>query len=126
MSFLRAYPLTFCLALLLALRFGDAHLHLCFDGQEPAATMHVLDTGPEHSPAVSGTHVDENIEMSADGLTKPSKLDIPPLLVAGFLALLLIFARPSVPGPRRVGGTLPSDPAGLRPPSRGPPSISLA
>jgi hypothetical protein len=123
---LRAYLLVLCFGLLLGLRFGSVHLHLCFDGQEPATAVHVADAGFEHHDDVGAPHDDENVEIAADSLFKPQKLELNALLVAAFFGFFILFARPLVPAAARGIEGFVTHPAALRPPLRGPPLTARA
>lgn len=104
-------------------RLSGIHLHLCFDGQEPPASIHVADD-PAHNDAhhLEEHHTDKDVEVFDAVLTKSKGLaDLPILLVAGLLLLVLM---------RSTGRQWPLDAFyrvfpfhafALRPPSRGPP-----
>ena len=106
----------------LVTRLGGVHLHLCFDGQEPPATIHVNDSDA-HDDAhhVDEHHTDQDVEMFEAVLAKSKgSVDLPLLLGACLLLLLL----------HPAGGHWPRDafyrvfqppPHALRPPLRGPP-----
>jgi len=80
---------------LLAARISDAHVHLCFDGQEPRSSLHVSDHEPNCHTADGrrGSHQDQDIDLDAAGPVLVKKdaqaaagAAIPP---AAFLLLLL-------------------------------------
>lgn len=111
-----------CLALLLA-RTGGAHLHLCLDGSEPPASLHL--TGENHHGshhAADEIHSDIDVPLADDLLNKSGKLtlDLPLLLFAALACCLLAFTR-NRPRPRDPPRIHASTPALLLPPSRGPP-----
>ena len=96
------------------------HVHLCFDGSEPPASVHA--GGSERlDHHVGGEHHDVDVEPVGELLAKSGKLDLPVLaLVAALLLLLLprattgvahFSSRPAVPIPPRR----------WRPPLRAPP-----
>lgn len=61
-------PVFWVLALaLVGVRTSGAHLHLCFDGQEPRSSLHVADSEPTcPGAAVSQVpHQDEDIDVGA-------------------------------------------------------------
>ena len=86
----------YIMALLLVMAFivvpiGGAHLHLCFDGQEPAVSMHVSDGEAHHSRAqISQSH--EDMDLSAVGEVAAKKfernLDLAALLAVTIVLLL--------------------------------------
>lgn len=104
-------------------RLSGIHLHLCFDGQEAPASIHVIEH-PTHNDAhhVERQHTDKDVEVFDAVLTKSKgSLDLPILLGACLLLLLSM---------RSTGRQWPLDafyrvfslPSfALRPPSRGPP-----
>ena len=108
-----------CAALLFA-RLGGGHLHLCLDGSEPPASLHVTDSGHHADHHDDQGHDDRDVSLLDDALTKSGKsgLDLPLLLAALWLAVL--FARLRItaadPPPRST-----SPPRFCRPPLRGPP-----
>ncbi|WP_293373708.1 hypothetical protein [Nevskia sp.] len=134
----RLLIVSLCIALL-ALRFGGAHLHLCFDGSEAPSALHFADAGLHHADAGQGHadkrslsgdgahHDDVEVSIASDAIAKlSSSLDVPTLAVL-LIAALLLFCQgrtpaPSVPSRLR----LPRSPLHLRPPLRGPPRHSFA
>lgn len=110
---------------LLVVRMGDAHLHLCLDGQEPRSAFHVADRGPHHhgSSGAETEHLDTDVSLTARMLSKIAKMDFDlPLFVVGALLLWALFAlsaRAPVAISRPTLAT--AAPAFLRPPLRGPP-----
>jgi hypothetical protein len=118
-------PLLWVIAIaLLAVRMTEVHWHLCFDGQEPRSSLHVGDRAAHHEPPEeAATHVDTNVSLTVEMLSKAAKLDSDlPLVILGALLLWALFD-PRVrifPAFRRpVPAT--AAPAFLRPPLRGPP-----
>lgn len=120
--------LTLLCVMLLMVRVGGAHLHLCFDGGEPPVSMHLMDHGLHHgAPGMDAQHQDTDIAVAGEVLAKFTKLslDLPVLLVAALLVWSLLLApRQPVPGYRNPFSF--SAARSLRPPLRGPPSHSLA
>ncbi len=113
-----------CLALLamLVVRLGEMHLHLCFDGQEPAATVHVGDS-PAHDndTHADASHSDQDVELLSTAVIKKAGTDTLDLLfVCLALLLLLPTLRHAVPLPA-YRFLAPPKPAYLLPPLRGPP-----
>lgn len=125
----------FTVAFLMA-RLTGAHLHLCLDGSEPLAQLHVADSAAmdHHHSAVSevvhsGSHLDagphDDVDVDVDGLgnalAKVAKLDLPVIaLLAWCLALIYVaFVRQPVPAVFRQPDRPP--PRYLRPLLRAPP-----
>ena len=115
------------LCVLLLLRVEGAHLHLCFDGNEPPASIHLLDIGIHHGsePGMSAPHQDQDVSLSDEALFKASQpgFDFPPVLLAALLlwALLRTPIRLTPPSSTPVA---PSASRVLLPPLRGPPSLT--
>jgi hypothetical protein len=113
-------------AVLLLLQVSGAHLHLCFDGQEPLVSLHVLDSGPEHFPgAAYSQHQDEELESGLASLVKKSLSDIdcPPLPSAA--VVLHGASSQSLAKIRWDDSWVPNSITRLLPPSRGPPATTL-
>ena len=121
------YLVLLAIALLLV-RVGEAHLHLCLDGLDRAAVMHV-DDAPTHDGALTAIdgHNDLDVDLSSLPWLKSATADDAALAVLGlfaFDALLLALLLPALKTPiRRTLLRLPfPDPVfDLRPPLRGPP-----
>jgi hypothetical protein len=113
----------------LTARASDTHLHFCFDGQEPPASVHFADASlhddehhPEHHD--SEDHADKDFDPLVGVLLKHGGSDadiaLPTYVVAA--VLLLPPVTTTVPA---VSDSLPphaSPPSNLRPPLRGPPA----
>lgn len=110
-------------AVLLVMRLGGAHLHLCLDGSEPPISLHVADSG-EHHPAETSTapHADQDVAIGADVLAKKSGggFDLAALAFAIAFLLFLAFRAPGI-RPQALALPLRSARTRLRPPLRGPP-----
>jgi len=109
-----------CIALLamLVIRLGEMHLHLCFDGQEPASAVHVGDS-PSHDDA---SHSDQDVELSTTtGLIKKAGADTLDLLFVCLFVLLLLPALRRITPPSSYRFFVPPSPARFLPPLRGPP-----
>ena len=113
-------------SLLLMLRVGGAHLHMCYDGLEAATSLHMLDVGVEHSAEAGVNHQDTNISISASEAIKPSAFvpDIAPVLLLALLVLLLLPAR--VVFLRGTSTEALREVHWLRPPLRGPPLTAIS
>jgi len=107
----------------IATRLADVHLHLCFDGQEPASQVHASD-GAVHDDAdhTDGSHEDRDVDVFNAVLLK--KLTDPAdVLVAAFVvAFLLLLPVRSYQLPRTPDGPVVlRSILLLKPPLRGPP-----
>jgi hypothetical protein len=106
-------------------RVSGTHFHLCFDGNEPRSSLHLVEDGDAdlHFGANS-PHEDLDISLVGNLLVKQDTIgvDLLPMLVAAAIVLgLLRLASTSVPYPRpRVLVRTPV--FELRPPPRGPPA----
>ena len=128
-----------CFALLAA-RVNGTHLHLCFDGQEVPAEIHLGDAGlhddhplstldlthAEHHHALLDipAHDDVDIDITADSLSKLPKLDWPVMA----LLVMLVFSLSGLGSagfwPRHRALHRSSPHIYLRPPLRGPPLLT--
>jgi hypothetical protein len=103
-----------------------AHLHLCFDGQEPPVQLHLLNASEGHDEAgFSRPHADEEVALNSDSSTRNDSLqfDLPPVAtgtVAFHLqpakALAATLCLDDVPSPAARHELLP--------PPRGPPATA--
>lgn len=102
-------------------RLGGVHMHLCFDGQEPTASLHLEhDEGHDDYHHLQPSHQDQDVDLLADAFFKkaePGELDAltgP----SGLIALL-----PRGDRPELLTTLLPAGPPHyLLPPLRGPPA----
>lgn len=109
----------------LTVRASDTHLHLCFDGQEPPATVHVADASVHDDEAHDGeNHADKDFDPFVGLLLKHGSTDSdlePPACVLAAVLLL-----PPVSNTVPIASdSLPADLGPsfhLRPPLRGPPA----
>lgn len=107
-----------------ATRLADAHLHLCFDGQEAASAMHVSD-GAVHNDAhhTDSVHADRDIDVF-DTVALKKLADPSDLLVLAFVAAWLILLVPTLRDDWQrelVLAAAPQSVLRLKPPLRGPP-----
>jgi hypothetical protein len=115
----------FC-AVLLSSRAGGAHLHLCFDGSEPAVSFHAFEVDlHQDEPQAAAPHQDTDVGVLGEVLAKllTLDLDLPPVLLATLIGLVLLRApreRPQFTEPRSATAAA----LYLRPPLRGPPPFS--
>ncbi len=115
--------------ILLVVRSTDMHVHLCFDGQEPAVSLHFED-GAElsaHLTEVSLQHHDFDVDVVSHLSSKPSKSDLP-LFALIFSALLVAFALVGTPLLARVRSLhfRYRSRTYFTPPLRGPPIHSVS
>ena len=118
------WPLILLCVALLVVRVGGAHLHLCFDGNEPPVSFHPVEDSDHHDEAgLSASHDDTDVALSAASIAKSGKqiLDLSLLALLPFLMCLLL------PQMRQLFFTsaprlLPTLAFHLRPPLRGPPA----
>lgn len=115
------------LCVLLLLRVEGAHLHLCFDGNEPPASIHLLDLGIHHGnePGLSAPLQDRDVSLSEEALFKadPSGFDFPPVLLAALLLWALLQTLIHFI-PRSSTSAAPVASRVLLPPLRGPPPLT--
>lgn len=111
-----------CIALLVA-RISGAHWHLCFDGSEPAAMMHVAESNGHHESAVHhehGVHHEDNqheddrhyehgtphndvdLNLADNGLLKLLGKNLATAMAIVALFALIVPARRYVPAPHRA------------------------
>lgn len=112
----------FAIALLLV-RVGEAHLHLCLDGQQHPVAMHVQDA-PTHSggETSAGGHNDVDVDLSVAPWVKKIGVDEMPVIVFASVLLALLLPIPqSTSRPTQFLIPLLASAFTLRPPLRGPP-----
>jgi hypothetical protein len=114
----------FTVAFLIA-RVTGAHLHLCLDGSEPLAQLHVSDAAEvdhHHDTGTAEPHDDVDVDALGNVVAKAVKLDLSLIaLLACCLALFFILGLPqpvAAPDPRPPR----PPPRYLRPLLRGPPA----
>jgi hypothetical protein len=125
----RRWIIGFALVAFVIARLTGAHLHMCFDGSEPLAQLHVSDTAgvdhhaaeSDHHAAVSQTHDDVDVDMLGSVLAKNAKFDLPAIVLAASCLALIYVAVVRQPVPTNVWQPPPRPPRYLRPLLRGPP-----
>ncbi len=117
----KVWLLTLICAALLCTRLGGAHLHLCLDGSEPPASLHVTDSGHHADHHDGQAHDDLDVSLVGDAPTKSGKsgFDLPLLLAALWLVTVL-FTRLRITAADSPQPSA-SPPRFCRPPLRGPP-----
>jgi hypothetical protein len=68
---------------------AHSHVHYCFDGSEPAAAVHLVDSTAHHHEASGHSddgiqHDDLDVDVPNEALTKPVKHDLPAIPVLAF------------------------------------------
>jgi hypothetical protein len=88
----RRWVLVFFMVAFLVARLTGAHLHLCLDGSEPLAQLHVSDTAEVgHHPHEDASHDDVDVDVLGEVVAKVAKVDTPGVaLVAWCLALFFV------------------------------------
>lgn len=108
---------------LMAVRISGAHVHLCSDGQEAAASLHLLDSAPHHAGDEDiADHQDRDLKISDAAIFKKNDTgsDLMPLLVSLIFLLVLPHIRVFIPAASSI--LLPTGPRlYFTPPMRGPP-----
>ena len=111
--------------LVLALRAGTAHLHLCFDGREPPVSQHLFDDGAHHAgqAGMSAPHHDADVPLG-DLIGKSDRTfsDSQLLLLAAMVCWAL-FSPAKGFFPRSLSQAVVQPFLFLRPPLRGPPQF---
>jgi hypothetical protein len=112
----------------LVIQSTDAHVHLCFDGQEPAVSIHIESSTEltQHLTKVGLDHHDLDIDLGVNSITKLPKVDLP-ILALLFAALFIAFnllGKPPLAQSRSTRFRYQS-PSHFRPPLRGPPALSV-
>jgi hypothetical protein len=114
----------------MAMPVSAAHLHLCFDGSEPPATLHSVEDGVHHSGGLHDqaagadiVHHDVDVSLASSALAK--KLDVsyelPGLIAAAFVVLRMPLSEAAVSPPDRAATLIPAPQLRLLPPLRAPP-----
>ncbi len=123
---LRPWLLTLLCVSLVFARISGAHLHLCFDGNELPASFHLIDQAPHHqAPGAVVQHRDADVSAIGDALLKSDKtrFDWPPVLL-GALLLCWLLQAPQTFMPVFRACNCRDTLFFLRPPLRGPPSLT--
>lgn len=109
----------------LAMPVNGAHLHLCFDGGEPPATVHSLEDGAHHEESGADVvHRDVDVSIANSALAKKydQSLDSPGLIATAIVVLRVPVSGAVVPLPDRSAVLVPDPELRLLPPLRGPPA----
>lgn len=124
----RRFAVLLLCSVLLVLRVGGSHWHLCFDGQEPPVSVHVVDSSFEHSGSgLSQQHHDQNVEVGLASIVKHSSTDFDlPLLMIAVILLWAVMPLLVLPRARRTLAPVFPDLSLLLPPLRGPPATAIS
>lgn len=118
--------LSWCLfaLMLVIMRTADAHAHLCQDGREPPASIHLADGGSHACEAEdSKKHAgDEDVSLTHDVVLKKSSIDDAWFPFAFVFVLQLSSAPTEEPVVSAAEPVPVAAPRFLRPPLRGPPA----
>ena len=101
---------------------AHAHVHLCLDGQEPPASVHVVDNSNhlhEHFGSTQG-HDDLDLDVPNEALAKTLKYDSPAIIATAIWTPVVATATLPPPVARSAPDPKPP-PYFSRPPPRGPP-----
>ena len=104
-------------------RLGGIHMHLCYDGQEPPARLHIEhEQGHDAHHHSDESHQDQDVDLLAQAFSKKADLGELDVLGATFdVVALLPIGQPV--GPEQLTTVQPTGPPHFtRPPSRGPPA----
>ncbi len=109
---------------LVVVRAGDAHMHLCFDGQEPPRSLHVGEVQLDHHEGehTEAAHQDVDVDALDTALAKKvaDANDVLPLLLAATVIDIVAIER-YAPERRERQNPSPSLPYLFLPQLRGPP-----
>jgi hypothetical protein len=110
---------------IVAMPVNGAHLHLCFDGGEPPATVHSMDDGAHHEESGADVvHRDVDVSIASSALAKKfdQSLHLPGLIATALFVLRVPVTGAVVPLPDRSAVLVPEPELRLLPPLRGPPA----
>jgi hypothetical protein len=110
---------------LLPMRFANAHLHLCADGQAAPVSLHIQDA-PTHFEAASSAstgHDDRDIDVPASqAIFKAGSADhLTPACIGQSFFIVFLRVAADEPVPQLSASPDLGTPSDLRPPTRGPP-----
>lgn len=122
MPLIKHWVVSLCALAFLAASVLGTHMHLCFDGQEPPSSLHVLDGEHlDHHAGEAQAHDDLDVDLLGEPLLKTFKLDLPVLALLAACFLLMPTRAATLPLPaRRIAVPLPL-PRHWRPLLRAPP-----
>jgi hypothetical protein len=100
---------------------AHAHVHLCFDGKEPPASVHGVDGHGHHELEPDGDHDDLDVDLQDRALAKSFKPDLPALATSA-LCVLPLSRRSAITAVTAAGAGPPTVRPFSRPYLRAPPS----
>jgi hypothetical protein len=119
---LQRYMLVLLFAALLVGPLTGAHLHLCLDGAEPPAGLHLFDVGQHHDESTFDSgHSDVDVKVLGELIAKGKDEGQWPMALLVAVVLLSLPRIPRGSPVPRVSHFIPSPPLFLRPPPCGPP-----
>jgi hypothetical protein len=118
----RRWVIVFFVVAFLMARLTGAHLHLCFDGSEPPAQLHVSDDAEIHHHADDPqSHDDLDVDVLDDVLAKVAKHDSTAVALVVWCLTLLLVAVVLQPARSAIWPPPLRPPRFLRPLLRAPP-----
>jgi len=121
MSMKRLWIVLICALAFLFVSNSGTHLHVCFDGQEPPISVHVLDGDHADLHHDDAAHDELDIDPLSKPPPKPLYSDLPVLALLIVVCGLLWRSAAAVPVPLRCLSSPRSLPRYWRPPLRAPP-----
>jgi hypothetical protein len=121
MSMKRLWIVLFSVLAFLFVSSAGTHLHVCFDGQEPPISVHVLDGDHADLHSHDAAHDDLDIDPLSQPHPKPFHSDLPVLIFLLVLCILRWRPATAIPVPLRHLICLRSPLRYWRPPLRAPP-----
>ena len=108
----------------IAMPVSGAHLHLCFDGAEAPAAIHLSEDGAHHADSgMSGTHEDADLELGAPAIAKKADgaFNLPGLMAVAFIVFRLPLPATIIVAPERSSASVAVSVYRILPPLRAPP-----
>lgn len=126
MSGSRGWMLSVVVLAFVFARLSGAHLHLCFDGNEPPLEIHTTDSAHVDHHAGSENHDDVDVDPIGDLLAKAGKMGLDePFMACVVLIGLRSASTQHGPSPRYASHVPRAPPRFLLPPLRAPPLFSI-
>ena len=120
-TFVRTCVGILCVAALV-MRVGGAHLHLCLDGSEPPASVHLSEDDVHHHGAgASNPHHDIDVSLTSVAMGKGSKIELPVLILATLVAFIVPVVGGTPVPHERTQFQIPRQIFWFQPPLRAPP-----
>jgi hypothetical protein len=135
----RRWIIGFALVAFVIARLTGAHLHMCFDGSEPLAQLHVSDTAGvdhhadesdhyhagdadhhiasvDHHELATQAHEDVDVDMLGSMVAKNAKFDLPISALVAWCLVFIYVAAAATATSAQVSATSFARPASLNPP----------